>query len=179
MCSRTHYHRDSSFGNGELIFCIWCWKPCCSLAFRIINTNSTPREFIGGLINGIFFTSRDRDMSAVLFQQCGFALACVTLCCLRGNWPVIKNKAVKNQRVRIQTVITQSFLGKLCCIGGLFKFDFRCAVWTIADAYISSGGFICGKCEEQGTRDWSTIKSKVKDNLRDYIFTKTNKNLRF
>ena len=32
------------------------------------------------------------------------------------------------------------------------------------------------KCEEQGVRDWATIKSSVKDNLRDYIFTKTKRN---
>ncbi len=31
-------------------------------------------------------------------------------------------------------------------------------------------------CEEQGIRDWSTIKSTVRDNLRDYIFTKTKRN---
>ena len=29
------------------------------------------------------------------------------------------------------------------------------------------------KCEERGIRDWSTIKSTVKENLRDYIFIKT------
>ena len=32
------------------------------------------------------------------------------------------------------------------------------------------------KCEERGIRDWSTIKSMVKDNLRDYIFMKTKRN---
>ena len=32
------------------------------------------------------------------------------------------------------------------------------------------------KCEEQGIRDWSTIKSTLKDNLRDYIFQKTKRN---
>lgn len=32
------------------------------------------------------------------------------------------------------------------------------------------------KCEEQGIRDWSTIKSTTKENLRDYIFTKTKRN---
>ena len=32
------------------------------------------------------------------------------------------------------------------------------------------------KCEERGVRDWSTIKSAVKDNLRDYIFMKTKRN---
>ena len=32
------------------------------------------------------------------------------------------------------------------------------------------------KCEEKGLRDWSTIKSTVRDNLRDYIFTKTKRN---
>ena len=30
--------------------------------------------------------------------------------------------------------------------------------------------------EEQGIRDWSTIKSTLKDNLRDYIFQKTKRN---
>lgn len=32
------------------------------------------------------------------------------------------------------------------------------------------------KLEESGIRDWSTIKSKLKDSLRDYIFTKTKRN---
>ena len=32
------------------------------------------------------------------------------------------------------------------------------------------------KCEERGIRDWSTIKSTVKENLRDYIFIKTKRN---
>ena len=32
------------------------------------------------------------------------------------------------------------------------------------------------KCEERGVRDWSTIKSAVKENLRDYIFLKTKRN---
>ena len=32
------------------------------------------------------------------------------------------------------------------------------------------------KCEEQRIRDWSTIKSTLKDNLRDYIFQKTKRN---
>ncbi|MBQ3413961.1 MAG: ribonuclease J [Clostridia bacterium] len=32
------------------------------------------------------------------------------------------------------------------------------------------------KCEEQGIRDWSTIKSTTKENLRDYIFAKTKRN---
>lgn len=32
------------------------------------------------------------------------------------------------------------------------------------------------KCEEQGIRDWSTIKSTTKENLRDYIFSKTKRN---
>ena len=32
------------------------------------------------------------------------------------------------------------------------------------------------KCEERGVRDWSTIKSAVKENLRDYIFMKTKRN---
>lgn len=30
--------------------------------------------------------------------------------------------------------------------------------------------------EEEGIRDWSTIKSKLKDSLRDYIFAKTKRN---
>ena len=32
------------------------------------------------------------------------------------------------------------------------------------------------KCEENRIRDWSTIKSALKDNLRDYIFQKTKRN---
>ena len=32
-----------------------------------------------------------------------------------------------------------------------------------------------GKCEEKGIRDWSTIKSTVRENLRDYIFSKTKR----
>ena len=32
------------------------------------------------------------------------------------------------------------------------------------------------KCEEREIRDWATIKSMVKDNLRDYIFMKTKRN---
>jgi len=32
------------------------------------------------------------------------------------------------------------------------------------------------KCEERGIRDWATIKSTVKENLRDYIFIKTKRN---
>ena len=32
------------------------------------------------------------------------------------------------------------------------------------------------KCEERGIRDWSTIKSAVRQNLRDYIFMKTKRN---
>ena len=32
------------------------------------------------------------------------------------------------------------------------------------------------KCEDKGVRDWSTIKSTVRENLRDYIFTKTKSN---
>ena len=32
------------------------------------------------------------------------------------------------------------------------------------------------KCEENHIRDWSTIKSNVKDTLRDYIFEKTKRN---
>ena len=30
--------------------------------------------------------------------------------------------------------------------------------------------------EEHGIRDWSTIKSTLKDNLRDYIFQRTKRN---
>ncbi len=32
------------------------------------------------------------------------------------------------------------------------------------------------KCEEKGIKDWSSIKSGLKDGLRDYIFTKTKRN---
>ncbi len=32
------------------------------------------------------------------------------------------------------------------------------------------------KCEDKGIRDWATIKSNVRENLRDYIFTKTKRN---
>ena len=32
------------------------------------------------------------------------------------------------------------------------------------------------KCEERGIRDWSTIKTSVKDNLRDYLSIKTKRN---
>lgn len=32
------------------------------------------------------------------------------------------------------------------------------------------------KCEDKGIRDWTTIKSNVRENLRDYIFTKTKRN---
>ena len=32
------------------------------------------------------------------------------------------------------------------------------------------------QCEQRGIRDWSTIKSTVKENLRDYIFIKTKRN---
>ena len=32
------------------------------------------------------------------------------------------------------------------------------------------------KCEERGVRDWATIKSTVKENLRDYLFIKTKRN---
>ncbi len=32
------------------------------------------------------------------------------------------------------------------------------------------------RCEENGIRDWSTIKSTVRDNLRDYVFAKTKRN---
>ena len=31
-------------------------------------------------------------------------------------------------------------------------------------------------CEQRGVRDWSTIKSSVKENLRDYLFIKTKRN---
>lgn len=32
------------------------------------------------------------------------------------------------------------------------------------------------KCEEQGIRDWSTIKNSIRENLREYIFSKTKRN---
>ena len=32
------------------------------------------------------------------------------------------------------------------------------------------------KCEEQGIRDWSTIKNCIRENLREYIFSKTKRN---
>ncbi len=32
------------------------------------------------------------------------------------------------------------------------------------------------KCEQRGIRDWATIKSTVRENLRDYIFMKTKRN---
>ena len=32
------------------------------------------------------------------------------------------------------------------------------------------------KCEERGIRDWATIKSATRENLRDYIFMKTKRN---
>lgn len=32
------------------------------------------------------------------------------------------------------------------------------------------------KCEEKGIKDWTTIKSTVRENLRDYIFVKTKRN---
>ena len=32
------------------------------------------------------------------------------------------------------------------------------------------------KCEERGIRDWATIKSTTRENLRDYIFSKTKRN---
>ena len=32
------------------------------------------------------------------------------------------------------------------------------------------------KCEERSIRDWATIKSTVKENLRDYLFIKTKRN---
>ena len=32
------------------------------------------------------------------------------------------------------------------------------------------------KCEQRGVRDWATIKATVRENLRDYIFSKTKRN---
>ena len=32
------------------------------------------------------------------------------------------------------------------------------------------------KCEDKGIRDWATIKSTTRENLRDYIFAKTKRN---
>ena len=32
------------------------------------------------------------------------------------------------------------------------------------------------KFEQKGISDWATIKSGVKENLRDYIFSKTKRN---
>lgn len=32
------------------------------------------------------------------------------------------------------------------------------------------------KCEEQGIRDWATIKNSIRENLREYIFSKTKRN---
>ena len=32
------------------------------------------------------------------------------------------------------------------------------------------------KCEEHHVRDWLTIKTNLKDNLRDYVFQKTKRN---
>ena len=32
------------------------------------------------------------------------------------------------------------------------------------------------KCEEKHITDWSTIKSNLRDNLKDYIFQKTKRN---
>ena len=32
------------------------------------------------------------------------------------------------------------------------------------------------RCEEKGIKDWSTIKSALKDGLRDYVFAKTKRN---
>ena len=32
------------------------------------------------------------------------------------------------------------------------------------------------KCEERGVRDWATIKTTVRETLRDYIFMKTKRN---
>ena len=32
------------------------------------------------------------------------------------------------------------------------------------------------KCEEKHITDWSTIKSTLRENLRDYIFQKTKRN---
>ena len=31
------------------------------------------------------------------------------------------------------------------------------------------------KCEQQGVRDWGTIKANLRENLRDYIFMKTKR----
>ena len=31
-------------------------------------------------------------------------------------------------------------------------------------------------CEEKGIKDWSSIKSSLKDGLRDYVFAKTKRN---
>ena len=31
-------------------------------------------------------------------------------------------------------------------------------------------------CEEKNIKDWGTIKSNLKDELRDYIFKKTKRN---
>ena len=32
------------------------------------------------------------------------------------------------------------------------------------------------RCEEQGIRDWTTIKNSIRENLREYIFSKTKRN---
>ena len=32
------------------------------------------------------------------------------------------------------------------------------------------------KCEENGVRDWATIKVTTRETLRDYIFSKTKRN---
>ena len=32
------------------------------------------------------------------------------------------------------------------------------------------------ECENRGIRDWNTIKNILRDNLRDYVFTKTKRN---
>ena len=31
-------------------------------------------------------------------------------------------------------------------------------------------------CEEQGIKDWATIKNSIRENLREYIFAKTKRN---
>ena len=35
---------------------------------------------------------------------------------------------------------------------------------------------IVRKCEEQEVRDWTTIKNSIRENLREYIFSKTKRN---
>ena len=32
------------------------------------------------------------------------------------------------------------------------------------------------RCEEQGIKEWTTIKLSIRENLRDYIFSKTKRN---